>query len=160
MGGPCPAGSYCPAGSSIYIQCAVGTFNPNTGSTSSTACQTCTAGKKCLSRGLTAPSTDCPAGYYCTQNPYTLNSCGQGYYCPIGSDSQIKCPSGQYQPNTLQSTCLTCPAGYYCPQADTTRKIICPAGSFCISGQAAATACPQGTYNPREGAQSQSNCEQ
>lgn len=160
MGGPCPAGSYCPAGSSIYIQCPTGTFNPNTGSTASTACQVCTAGKKCLGRGLTAPSTDCPAGYYCTQNPYTLKDCEEGYYCPAGSDNQIKCPSGQYNPYTLQSTCVSCPKGYYCPQTDTTIKVICPAGSYCEAAVAAPTACPLGTYNPREGAYELAGCEQ
>ena len=160
MGGPCPAGSYCVAGSSIYIQCAVGTYNPNTGSTSSAACVTWDAGKKCLSRGLTAPSTNCPAGYYCTQNPYTLKACEQGYYCPSGSSSQTKWPSGQYQANTLQSSWDICPVGYYWPQSDTTRKIICPAGSYWVSGQAAATAWPTGTYGPREGLQSSSACEQ
>ncbi len=160
MGNKCPAGSYCVAGSSIYIQCPTGTFNPNSGSTASTACGVCTAGKKCLGRGLTAAGSNCPAGYYCTQNPYTLKDCEEGNYCPAGSDNQIKCPSGQYQSYTLQSSCDVCPVGYYCPQTDTTRKIICPAGSYCTSGQDAATPCPAGRYNPREGAQMLTDCEQ
>jgi len=80
MGNTCPAGSYCVAGSSIFTQCPSGTFNANTGSTSAAACTVCTAGKKCLGRGLTAPESDCPAGYFCTQNPFTLKDCEEGHY--------------------------------------------------------------------------------
>lgn len=159
IGGICPAGSYCPAGSSIYIQCPSGTYNPNTQSTSVSACLVCPTGKKCLGRGLTAPATDCPAGYYCTQNPFTLKECEEGNYCPAGVDNQIKCPAGQYQEYTLQSSCDVCPVGYYCPQTDTTRKLICPAGNWCASGSEQPTKCALGTYNSREGAQTASSCE-
>ena len=130
MGGLCPAGSYCATGSSIFTQCPSGTYNPNTGSTVSTACVTCGAGQKCIGRGLTTPSGTCPAGYYCTQNPFTLRDCEEGYYCPAGVDAQILCPAGQYNEYTHQSSCTACPVGYYCPQTDTTRKIICPPGSY------------------------------
>jgi hypothetical protein len=102
--GSCPAGSYCVAGSPIFIECPLGTFNPNAGATHLDNCTICTAGKKCLSRGLTAVSTNCPAGYYCTQNPFLQRACEEGNYCPSGVDAQVQCSSGQYNPYTLQAT--------------------------------------------------------
>jgi hypothetical protein len=130
QGNICPAGSYCPTGSSINIECPVGTYNANTGATAESNCVVCDAGKKCLSRGLTAPSTTCPAGYHCTQDPFELNDCTPGNYCPAGSDDETKCGTGQYQQYKLQSSCDACPQGFYCSQLDTSRKTICPSGSF------------------------------
>ena len=122
-------------------------------------CTTCDAGKKCLSRGLTAPSTNCTAGYYCTQNPFSLIECTVGNKCPEGSDSLTKCGTGEYQQYTLQSSCDQCPSSYYCSQSDTSTKTLCPTGAYCIASQETFTNCPAGKYNPRQGANALSGCE-
>lgn len=159
VGDQCPAGSYCPTGSAINIECPVDTYNPAVGGIDSTACQACDAGKRCLSRGMSAVGDDCPAGYYCTQSPFEQRPCEEGNYCPAGQSAQILCPSGEYQPYTLQSSCLACPEGYYCPQSDTTTKFICPAGQYCVANTETPVDCPAGTYGPREGLINLAGCE-
>lgn len=159
QGDECPAGTYCPEGSTIPIECPLGTYSNTAGQDEESDCATCDAGQKCLTRGLTAPSSDCPAGYYCTQDPFTLIECPAGSYCAAGVDDHTQCISGEYQQYTLQSSCDTCPTSYYCAQTDTSTKNICPAGAYCESGVEAATDCLAGTYNPRDGALEQADCE-
>ena len=77
----CPAGSYCPNSSTI-TPCPIGTYNPLTGQTLSSACQIC------------------PAGSFCpVESPYN-------------SSVAIPCQAGTYNPNTGQTSsiaCLACP---------------------------------------------------
>ena len=48
----------------LYI---TGTYGATTGLANSTDCADCTIGKYCETSGLTAPTGDCAAGYYCVQ---------------------------------------------------------------------------------------------
>ena len=66
----CPMGSYCPTGSSFAVAC--------------------TPGQCCVNDGLSAPTGNCTAGYYCTSGAssptpvdgVTGNVCPAGSYCP------------------------------------------------------------------------------
>ena len=58
-----------------------------------------------------------------------------------------------------------CYEGFYCksgsPRPDPIGKIygdICPAGGFCLLGSQSPSACPDGKYNPFQGAKSSSDC--
>jgi len=92
----------------------------------------CVAGFYCGSAGLTYPTGDCDAGFYCTLSANTSTPtdgvtgdiCPAGFYCEIGSGVPIACPNGTYMNTTGASACITCPAGYYCVNRD--RADICP----------------------------------
>ncbi len=62
----CPAGAYCPAGSSAPIICPAGTFSSATGATSAAACNVCAAGffGATAPAGSTASCSPCAAGQY------------------------------------------------------------------------------------------------
>jgi hypothetical protein len=47
----CPAGSYCPEGSTIETFCPAGTFSNSTGLQAESDCTPCTAGYYCSSTG-------------------------------------------------------------------------------------------------------------
>lgn len=200
---PCPAGFYCPS-ASTFNNCPTGTYNPNTGATSLSACITCTLGNYCLVRfgnGVTS-QTPCPAGGYCP-SPSQLLPCSDGTYtpnagstsssacvaCPLGylcSQSWVPtftgpCPSGYYctTPSTytacpagtilapvgsyLASACVPCTApGSYCPQSGqyscyASTGCFCPAGGYCTNATTFIQ-CPSGFYNSNPGATSLSDC--
>jgi len=115
-GNICSAGYYCPEASGWPLPCSAGTFNPNVGSSSSSACQACTAGSYCGSAGLAAPSGSCDAGYYCVAGSTSLRpaagQCPAGSSCPTGSSSPTTCSTGTYQPFKGQGSCTDCPAGF------------------------------------------------
>ena len=126
----CPAGYYCPAGSSS------GTTN------------ICPAGQYCPVGS--SSGTPCPAGYYCPagSSSGTTNICPAGSYCPVGSSSGTPCPAGSYCP-VGSSSGIPCPAGYYCPAGSSSGTTnVCPAGSYCTAGSSSGTPCPAGYYCP------------
>lgn len=45
----------------------IGTYGATTGLANDTDCSECTIGMYCETVGLTAPTGDCAAGYYCVQ---------------------------------------------------------------------------------------------
>jgi len=179
--GDCASGYYC-AGSAVVAApatlsqgggiCVEGQFCPP-GSSSPTSC---TPGQYCGAQGLSAPSGDCAAGFYCrvgatTDKPpvgATGGPCEPGYYCPVKSADHIACPSGTYSTtaqNVLESACLdcqagsycvgqgrsavsgSCTAGYYCPAGSTTpTHTPCPIGNKCPAGSPSPTLCASGTY--------------
>ena len=59
------------------------------------------AGQFCGSAGLTAPTGNCSAGYYCPGGQNTSSPlmyvCSPGHYCPEGSATEQACPPGLYQ---------------------------------------------------------------
>eukprot|EP00952_Eustigmatos_sp_NYUAD-ZCMA_P006691 28687-Eustigmatos_ZCMA.PRE.1 len=64
----CPAGYYCPAGTTYSVPCSSGTYNPNTGRYTKSQCLTT------------------PAGYYSISGASnSTGRCAPGYYCPAGS---------------------------------------------------------------------------
>ena len=160
----CPSGYYCPEGTQYAQQfpCPLGTFSNLTGIGNVTGCAPCTGGKACEEYGLTIPSTDCSAGYFCR---YGITSttpsdsemggiCTEGHFCEDGSDNPTKCPPGTYSNRTgLQriEECSECPAGMYCDDYGLTLPSgLCSGGYYCLSGShnATHTECPQGSYCP------------
>ncbi|KAF1647982.1 hypothetical protein FQA23_0002163, partial [Aptenodytes patagonicus] len=108
----------------------------------------------------------CYAGYFCdlgsTQPDH--KHCPPGFYCPEGSESPIPCSPGSFNSNSgkWQSTdCQLCPAGYFCSGSGAHTPELCPAGYFCLLGTNFSTEhpCPKGTFGPRTGATSESDCE-
>ena len=118
MGNICPAGSYCPTGSSIHYYCINGTYTNHTGAS------------YCY---------DCPEGYYCT-NRDRADLCPTGFYCPplTGTDME-PCPTGTYNPITglrNESECTQCDGGAYClTQGLSSPTGNCSAGYYCTSGK-------------------------
>ncbi|XP_076833089.1 uncharacterized protein LOC143478045 [Brachyhypopomus gauderio] len=158
----CPAGFYCPVGSSLP--------------------QPCSEGSHCNRTGLHAPAALCPAGFYCpkgSSSPYAT-ACPPGHYCPRGTPLPLPCP-----PGTLKNTaggastqhCSVCPSGYFCdqrglsePSGLCSKGYYCPGGQntsqpsehkcrvghYCQEGSVSGRVCPVGTYQPHEG---QHRCE-
>lgn len=148
--GVCPAGYYCP-----------------TGSTNGTT-HRCPAGRYGATSGLTdrACSGFCAAGYYCPEgstSPFqkecgsyldgsSMNSRTNRFYCPVGSPIPLTAPGGYYsigQNTTTRVSIVICPAGTYCSDG-----VIrdCPPGRFGnTEGLATADcsgACKKGFYCP------------
>jgi hypothetical protein len=126
VGGPCPAGYYCPnATTSPYsYACPIGTYQPLLRMTNDTACTPCTAGFYCDVPATTAAVKMCTAGYYCPRG------------CSDDTCSNMPCTTNCADP--LNSPYLLggqCPQGFICP-GTATRGQILPA------------ACPEGTYAP------------
>jgi hypothetical protein len=84
----CPAGNYCPAGSSAPVICPAGSQCP-TGS------------------GITYT---CQAGTYCPQGSASQTICPAGSYCSVGSGAHTVCPSGKTSP-TGSSSITACVLG-------------------------------------------------
>lgn len=167
---PCPAGSYCPAGTKFgkeYL-CPNGTFGNVTHLKTDSECNPCTAGSYCDINGLTKPTGLCLAGYFCTSGAYlpnpvdgtTGNICQPGNYCPEGSPNVVPCPAGYYSTSTgLKSVqeCTGCDPGTYCEGIGKTAPTgNCSAGYYC-SHNASVPAptdgitgnkCPVGHYCP------------
>ncbi|XP_064629299.1 uncharacterized protein LOC135488586 [Lineus longissimus] len=142
---PCPKGSYCVNGTMHPTPCPVGTFSNQTHLTSHNQCRNCSAGSYCGYEGLTSPSGECWAGYYCPggmkqPNP-SSHVCPRGMQCPNGSAQYQPCEAGAYTSTAGKGSCSPCPPGFYCLPAvpsNSSRNILsCPVGYYC----------PQGTYN-------------
>lgn len=135
-GGICPAGHFCPTGSSEPKSCLPGTY--------------------CNQTGLANPEGNCTAGYYCNGGNTVPNPrlCTAGYYCPEGIQEEIPCPVGTYSPYEGRSKvedCLPCKAGYYCPLLGATEVLFqCLQGFYCPSGSKhnATVMCPKGASCP------------
>ncbi|KAM9299008.1 uncharacterized protein PAF06_016002 [Gastrophryne carolinensis] len=172
LGGPCPVGHFCPAGTSLPVPCPPGTFSGLLFLTAESLCTPCPPGYYCSSPGQSAPTHRCLAGYYCTSGvsssapsneafPGEGGACPGGHYCPAGSSHPLACPSGTYNPLTHQQDCLACPAGYYCAENTTDYSLFqCPAGFYCPRGtkHGAQFPCPRGYYNPDPGTHSLDSC--
>ena len=109
----CPAGYFCPAGSTSGSAnlCADGYW-------SSGSAGTCTQ--------------QCDPGYYCPPPATSArgSQCGEGNYCPAGSVAPSPIEEGYYGVGgtvTTRSAQAICPKGYYCSGG---AKLICPAGSY------------------------------
>ena len=165
----CPQGYFCTAGTTSPSPCPSGTFGSRAGLASSSECTPCLAGKFCVGAGLTEPSGDCMAGYFCSNGstvPAPQNSaqgggkCAAGFYCPAGSISstEVPCPNGTYGPidgAASISDCLSCPARMYCEAEGLSSPTgLCSSGFYCVSGASTPTPqdgtsgdlCPSGHY--------------
>eukprot|EP00606_Chrysophyceae_sp_TOSAG23-5_P001356 GSChrysophyteH2.ASY1.ANO1.1387.1 assembled CDS len=169
---PCPAGTfrqdaqgekaqpgyYAEAGDKVESACQTGKFQIDAGQGS---CDDCPAGSYCPNpamttycddTGLTEPTGDCDAGYYCTigataaeQATITATGgpCQPGMYCLAGSGAPspfvgTPCPIGTYFSGTANTEC----AYLYG---------ICPVGNKCVTGAIIPVACPEGTFQDTEG---------
>ena len=166
MGGPCPVGHYCPAGSAVPQACPPGTFFGSTFGVNVSDCVACSAGMSCDQYGLVSPTGNCSEGYYCPPGQLTSSPhdflCPIGHFCPIGSHEPLRCVSGYHQNATGADNCLLCPAGFYCDNDNATlfEPEECPQGHYCHSGTSYATEnpCSVGTFNNQTGASSVLDC--
>ncbi|RUS80923.1 hypothetical protein EGW08_011304, partial [Elysia chlorotica] len=180
---PCSKGHYCPEGTTVEVPCSPGTFSDREGNANVTGCDPCTAGYYCLEYGLSTPTGQCDAGFFCPEGqsvprPTDL-PCSPGHFCLAGSHNQTGCPSGTYQPHWQQSDCDICPAGFFCKAfgdyqdldaANVTNGNVsyrgvsvpatCPAGSYCPEGTEFEThyLCPAGSYSNSTGLSNATQC--
>jgi sugar lactone lactonase YvrE len=166
----CPAGSYCPPGSSSETPCPIGTFNPTTGARTGRECIACLPGFYCSHQGQVNVTGPCHAEYYClagsnTPEPkpsWAPNSsiplpiggrCTEGGYCPEGSSAPSPCPPGTFS-STIGasniSSCSPCTSGYYCEGSSEPKPTgPCLAGSYCEKGSSSPRQyiTPEGKYS-------------
>ena len=124
----------------------VGTYNPNSGSISSSACLDADPGYYVPATGQSS-QTACVAGTY---NPNVGSSdasecinAERGHFVPTSAQSsQTECLAGTYQPYTRQTTCIEADPGYY----------------VSTNAQFSQTACLAGTYNPNQASSSSDAC--
>lgn len=69
----CDSGMYCVAGRKTPELCPKGTFNPTKNAVALTDCIPCPVGHYCAVDGLSAPSGECAAGYYCEIGAELIN---------------------------------------------------------------------------------------
>lgn len=65
IGGPCPAGFYCPLGTHTPEPCLNGTYSDRTLLESAEDCDPCDLGMYCGTYNLTEPEGPCDPGFYC-----------------------------------------------------------------------------------------------
>ena len=141
--GPCPAGYYCPEGTSLGgvvkpTKCPAGTFNPDIRGTDANACIPCYAGWACTVDGLANPDVRCSEGYFCEagSNTPTQNDCTRGHFCPEGAAKELPCPMGYYQNDPRAAACKPCDAGKICNENYITDSSFdpkpCPEGFYCL----------------------------
>lgn len=154
-GNLCPAGHYCPPGSSKPELCPTGTFLPQSGMVYRNACLPCPGGKFCQGEGLASVS-----GVYCmhltniffvSQFGFFFNvswllkqmlkffflagACYAGYFCGLGSTQpdHNHCPPGFYCPEGSESPIPCSPGSFNSDSGkwQSTDCQLCPAGYFC-----------------------------
>ena len=107
----CPAGFYCAANNSSPEPCPIGTYSTSLSLAEESECLLCAPGRYCATVGLTEPTGECLAGYFCEaganashavvdrETPsgrHIVGLCPAGYYCLIGSAEPLVCPAGTY----------------------------------------------------------------
>ena len=132
IGDLCPAGSYCPEGTTEQIPCPENYIRTESGASILEDC------------------IDCPAGYRCAAGNPDPIPCPAGFYCPTTA-STVPCDIGTYS-NTEGafdvSTCKKCPEKYWCSEKNITSydSFLCPAGHYCAENTIIPVECPAGTY--------------
>ncbi|XP_033646870.1 uncharacterized protein LOC117306372 isoform X1 [Asterias rubens] len=166
----CIPGHYCPNGTEFAQQnkCPIGTYSNKTALAREDQCDDCDFGWYCDNEGLTAPTAQCQAGYYCqrgAQKPdpedgFTGDICPMGSFCVEGSATSEDCPIGSYGNDTglkTSSECPLCDPGWFCPTTGLTSPgTPCFAGFYCTlgatngnpDGEAFGYKCPEGHYCP------------
>lgn len=128
-------------------------------------CTGCDPGQYCPNSGMTTPSGNCSARYFCTGSAITPspidgttgNKCPVGHYCPIGSPAAILCEPGTYTDTELNEICQPCTQGYFCTKGSNPES--CPAGFFCPEGTGYDwQSCPRGTYSDATGLSNATQC--
>lgn len=187
-GGICPRGSYCPVGTVAPFKCPPGTFNNLTSASNPSSCLLCTPGKFCEGYGLTSPSGDCDAGWFCRRGAhskrptlitnvvynnslvftcpaYLVNQTGDicpvGSFCPNGSAEPKPCLAGMFcDIQGLPYPAGNCTEGYFCARgSNSSNPVMCKAGHYCPAATPREQPCPAGTFNPGMGKTSILNCQ-
>lgn len=168
--GPCPTGHYCPVNSTVPSPCLRGTYSNVTHLEEPLDCEPCDYGMYCGEEGLTEPSGQCWAGFYCLRGADSPNNpmedatggpCPIGHYCLNRTSYPLGCEAGTYNPSTGMSACTDCPANYFCPENSTQyASNPCVTGHYCPIGTGAATdfPCDRGYYNNYTGKGSVDDC--
>ena len=163
MGNICSAGKYCAAGSSSETDCGVGKYSPAVGLFEAAECLDCPHGKYCETAGLTSPTGDCSAGYYCDGGQNVASPSGKectvGSYCEEGSFEAVPCQKGKYQDDTSQSSCKDCTSGKYC-EGGNHQPEDCPIGHYCPANTRfdKEFPCEAGTYSDSPGQSACTDC--
>lgn len=111
----CPAGSYSDSGASECIDCKVGHYCPDVGTTKSKMLVDliCPAGTLCrrvidnsaVTTVFTSATPNVGNVIGIAEYPDdsdTKHGCPKGHYCPRGAADKIKCPKGTYNPAFAQ----------------------------------------------------------
>uniref|UniRef100_A0A7S4F8J4 Uncharacterized protein n=1 Tax=Chrysotila carterae TaxID=13221 RepID=A0A7S4F8J4_CHRCT len=170
----CPAGSFCPPGSSVPRLCPSATFGNTTGLSSLHQCTPCPLGHACAA-GATAPTPCRPGSYADTPKSSCelvppgnyqdeagragYKPCKPGFACPEGARVPTACEAGTFSGlHNLSSTadCEAAPRGFFAA-AGAAAPSLCPAGRFgataglkdgqCEGACAAGHFCPAGSTN-------------
>ena len=166
----CPPGSFCVEMSATPSPCPIGTYSNESGLRNESECQSCTPGYYCNALGLTSPSAECNAGFFCPggqSSPVPAEYiCPLGHFCVVGSPSPQPCLPGFHQSVEGSASCTTCPEGNYCDPTELatcsfdfngTEGVVipttCPKGHFCPNGTARSSEfpCPPGTFSNETG---------
>eukprot|EP01022_Parablepharisma_sp_SALTPOND_P023128 TRINITY_DN47_c0_g6_i1.p1 TRINITY_DN47_c0_g6~~TRINITY_DN47_c0_g6_i1.p1 ORF type:complete len:4331 (-),score=484.04 TRINITY_DN47_c0_g6_i1:2741-15733(-) len=168
--GPCPAGYFCPLGTSEPRPCPIGYYCGPAIKTPTkcppgyfgsspllrdlSQCIKCWSGRFCSVAGLSFPDGRCDPGYYCKEgsavpNPtddLAGNLCPAGGVCPAGSKAPQPCPPGKYSKTAGMksvSECETCTEGNYCiGEVKNGVSGQCKAGYYCTPGSKTETEMP------------------
>ena len=72
-------------------------------------CMSVYVGSYCGTSGLSSPTAQCDAGYYCPPGQLEASppahACTPGHKCPVGSPAELACAAGMYQDEATQ-VCL------------------------------------------------------
>ncbi|TNE52133.1 MAG: hypothetical protein EP343_01680 [Deltaproteobacteria bacterium] len=169
---PCGPGTYF--SNYACVKCPEGTYNPNSLSTSQTACKVCAAGsipsssqhacEKCPAGTFAAygdkKCSYCPGGTFSTATGATSVStclkCPKGTYGSFGKC--LKCKVGTYAEQEGLSACKPCASGSFAGQEGSESCKPCPAGQFSAGDGKSCLDCLPGTYNSTPGASSCQTC--
>ena len=155
--GRCPAGFFCPKGTSDPFPAPAGYFCKGEGNAMAAPCLPGTWAKYNPHNG-TDTCDMCPAGYSCErEGTFAPRPCLPGSYRQFNATISCQlCPEGSWNPfytNPLESLCLPCPEGRVCPvkgMTNVTQSIACPEGYICGFNTTAnsqfSTLCPQGYW--------------
>lgn len=141
----CPAGHYCPPGSSQPELCPTGTFSPRSGMIYRNACLPCPGGKFCQGEGQATVS-----GVYCLHVASVLSRCLDFF---MFSGCLNLTPK-------LFFLAGTCYAGYFCDLGATQPDHKhCPPGFYCPEGSESPIPCSPGTFNSDSGKGQPTDCQ-
>jgi len=97
----CPAGKYCPSGTSgNQNACPIGYYCP----ANSRHPTPCPKGNYCP-KGASTP-TQCEAGFYCPDLSSQHTPCTPGFYCPVGAFAQLICSGNTF--SAAQASVCSC----------------------------------------------------
>lgn len=143
----CPAGHYCPAGTTLPVRCPNGYYFPQEGAERRQDCRPCLAGEYCIEND--AEPRQCPAGHYCDAISTEPIPCRVGFYNVEKGSTSIR-------------ECLACPPGYNCDAVGISdfTKFPCPVGHYCEeeAKRTPPKKCKAGLYQPYEAKTSSDDC--